>query len=921
MPDDDKVIDTTDEVTPFDDWVAKFNKLKGWKKLRVPKGAKGAKRSPKSLLQEGVDKASQDARTADAKQMEARLMVLALSNQLKEAKSRKDRERISAELDKAREVFADARATVIASDIQLKARQAILKELTELEDGLDTALADIGGEINTLTRTKRDQEEKGTAPDLTEEARQTFMRRHQSLQDSVNKARATPISIASPDGGPPMIVNSVNTPEYKILFAMLQQALLQFQTGDADKADATLEATAKALRDFVQSRERSEAQMSPHPEIDTTLSVARQHIAAVRAAGFDTQAGTLESEAIRIAGDFLKVRATTPPSKMTEATAPARDFREKCEGLRADLQTFRDIDREIDQGIAALRGLKADTDADDLGSEWTDRTQIRIEDDIREGRDLLRLIGLALKRARDSALSEVTDPGALRKQLLDLKQSYEDMFKHDRKGERKTMSDGHGGRKGVKKDGSIPREALDEIEIKLLSAEMLLKSNSPEALKTAKGYIDSIASYETSVQEGGDTYDEIKDYISEIQELVDRMAGKYVAYEGKAQAEVRIRFEKFQEGYALMESGAALQEAQAIFSQARKLKDKIQLLHGKFKTFESEADKLEDRLDTLGSILKGFRIDDLKLTGYHGALRETLLNARDKAQGRSDSDLAKATKEVTDARVQAENWIDVAETRIFDGKEELDGPQRGEWTKIKGDVYDGQQKANTATQQEEAFKTAAKDLDKRLDKVRSTFKDLKLDKSEVEAAIVQLDGIRKQAKSGRDYAEALNALKPLEKSIEGFEADALGLEGFNKLPVDKAAAESIRLIEAFGKSADLVRSAIQQKGGAKTAGLDDTASGAVDAFLDEVKDLLAPGVFGPLTKAADELARTASNRDKAARAARETALGQVRYFMRVLDASPLVRKFVTQTFVGETGFGAARQSLNRLEMTLLKALG
>lgn len=924
MPENEQLLDdtddTTDEVTPFDAWVEKFNSLKGWKKLRVPKGAKGAKRSPKALLRKGVDKASDDAKTAASKQMEARLMVFALRDRLEKA-SKKDRKEIEKLLEEARVAFADATATVIAADIQLKARQAILKELTELEADLDKELESVGNEINTLAREQRKQDRNGTAPVIDEESKTEFMLRHKSLHDQINQARATPISIPAPDGGLPMIVNSVNTPEYKILFAMLEKALLQFQTGKADPAGSTLDATAKALREFVQSRQRSEKQMSPHPEIDTQMSMAQDHINAVRAAGFDIQAGTLESEAIRISGDFLKIRATTPPSKMGEAVKPANEFKARCEKLRSDLLVFGGIDRQIVQDIAALRSLKQDTAANDFASEWDDRTQIRIESDIEDGRNLLRRIGVALKQGRDSAISETGDPVALRKKLLELKLSYEHMFKHDRHGDRKTMSDGHGGRKGVKKDGSIPREALDEIEIKLLSAEMLLKSNSPEALKTAQGYIDSIAKYETSVQDGSKSFDEIKEYIDEIQELVDRMAGKYVAYEGRAQAEVRIRFDKFKDGYALMEVPAALQEAKAIFSVARRLKDRIQGLHAQFNTFKSEADKLEKVLDEIGFTLKGFKIDDVKLTGYHGVLRDTLREARDKAEGRSDSDLTQATKQVTEARIKAENWADVVDTRIFDGKESLDGPQLGEWSKIKGDAVDGQEKANEAEKLEDEFKSSAKALEKRLDKARDKFKALKLDKAELEGTIVQLDGVKQQAKSSRDFAEALKALPALEKTIEGYEDEAEGLEGFNKLPVDKAAAETVKHLTEFGKSVEEVRKAITSKGGAKGAGLTDGDAGSVDDFLTAVANLMAPGVFAPLTKAANELALIAGNRDKPARAAREAALGQVRYFMRVLDASPIVRRFLTQTFVGETGFGTARQSLNRLEMTLIKALG
>lgn len=939
MPPDDPPAQDAQPVPPdFLAWADRFNQARGWKTLRG-KGGTG-NTSPRDHLRKALTPATAAAEKAAAELERTTALCKSLAARIRKTPDGPQKDELQAILDRMTDEMYVAQMSKGAADRLLLARQNALARLESVEGDLRSEL---GKERDALRDLQRQARRDGpAAPPDPAEAR-ALMDRHDAVQARVNAARDEVLKVDVPDGSPEAEFRAIQTTEFKLLFALLEKAILLFKAGRGAEALAEVQAAEDRLATFAAARRGAQKALvrpSRHPEIDNDIDRARTHIAAIRAAGFDWQANALEVELNTRVMAFDTGRNSAP---VAELARPVHAQAETCEALRAPLGAFLNLDAQIRARIALLRELGNAAGADRFLTDWNNNARHSISVETMMGTDLLKAIEVEVRAARDARLApQNIDPAALKKQVTALKYQWAGMFTG------KTLTDTRTGtEKGERADKRIPRAALDEIGIKLMSAEMLLASNSVAALKTANDYVADIARYETAVISNPKDYVKIEKEVARADEIVKRMATKYVLYLPREQGELRARLDRFKEEYPARSPDGALPEAQALAKAAADLKLQVQGLHQRHKQFGYDIGMLNLLLDQMNTLLDGHKVDGTKLSGYDGKLQDQRREAITLADKRDDASLTRASDIVARAIVDAEAALALLYAWNARGrdKDRLDsGGQRRDMTAIEQDALRGQKAAEAEKALREAFKTLAKETAARIKEVRKGYADLRLDKSEVEALALQQDGLVKEAEQSRDYKDATARMTALRDQADRLDASAVELQSFNKLPVDAAARKCADSIRAFLGTVDACEAEIAKKGGAAALQLNPAS---VKAYFDALRKALPTARIDAMEKGGTDLAALLADRresaledalaasglmpgggsggqgradDKAARALREEVLGHVRALLRAFETSAAIQKFARQTLVTDATLGPARQALLRFQVTCLKSL-
>lgn len=915
-------------------WIAKFNKEKGWKNIKAPspKGEK-LKKSPVHRLEEKHEQAKIEAENAQnkweqlaAKVEESKLAVenLKKGDKLKQAK---------AALAKLEVKAAEARVKYEAKFEVLTQRGQALQRIITVEARLDTLLDNIVDEIKELESREIDPTKSATKDEIA-----AYQKSHDKVARSIGDARAETFTMRETDGDESIdrTYSIINKVEYKILFGMLEKAMLIFRIDGMKEAKAQLQSTVYKLNEFRSARTgKVEKTDTKDRGLDTELANAGSNISYLRTRGYTDAADDLEETRQSLRSMIKKMSPSEPNKVHGNLGNTVKDFAEHClEEMRA-AGKIAEIHAQIETKIEGLRSLNQGKLA--IGHETKLKgfdPGIGIKLSIYIAEDHLKLIEKDVNDSRAKAMGESKlNLRDLRGEVNLRRDVYGQMFKHDKSGAIKTQKDRETQLpKNVKKDSKIPREALDEIELRLGVADMLLACNSIETLKQVPGYMDSLRSFEDSVVGDSDKYSSIAKALSKANEKIQRMEQKYRQYEIGERMQLKDELDKLEGAYRAQSPAETQARAVALLSQATKLKEKVQKLNKSYEEIKHSAGKITESIDQLGDLLdgmvitelkgkniKGKKIKSVKLDGYYGKSTQELKDAQAIASKRDGKSLTEAKDLLKKLDAEITDRIRVAIKHREVGRGKLDPGESKTWRDLKKDAVEGQIHDIEKKQDREKFNDKQKEVLKIIEKVADKYKKLKLNSAELDLIKQRIVMMTEEIAGSEEYVDGIERLEKLKTEVEGLKTEAASTAKISKMGVVDAAKDYCVKVEAFAEFAGGLFKRI-----AKTATFKQSLSseaGDIKSFLEAVASVVSKDELKNLLGNAGRVADPDALDDEA-RKARETALMGIRAMKAALDTYGPVKHFRSQPFEpGNVSLGEASKALPRLEIKLLTALG
>ena len=915
-------------------WIEKFNKAKGWQTIAVPGAAKGAVTTIKGSLKKALAEAKAQRATAERLSDKATQAADAAEKALAEAKGKNARKQAERACLDAKEEAAFRFAEFEQASRDVLDRDAALKALRSSESDLNVNRNEIVSEVLDLrAKVEGLGKDQGIAT-LDDDTVGAFLARHQKVAAAVDAARAMVIEVPDRQGGEPKKIQGVNTPEYKLLFAMLEKALLIFQSGDAAGAGAALDKAEEKLKEFLVARRTAARSTDNFREAAPSVAAARAKIDILRKAGFEGLANVNAAKLVERGQAFAEQRPNATAEHRDDLVESLRKLDIEIQQQVEMLGQFTTLKARYETGLEALRSLGKADKAKDLDDGFVDtKTARTVAAAIMAGEGRLEELDGEVDAARRALLeAKNADPAKLEEKIARMDAFFAEVLKMRDTSKIRQLGPGGAEKRATH---NIPDAAIKELEYRIGAAKMMMKSDHPDALALAQQYIAGVEDFETGVLEGGKTYEKVETKIDEIEVLVERMATKYVAYDPQRQADVRQKLESFKETYQTTPADEAFAEASEIFREARDLKTAFQNALKAYEAFLAKAKRVDGLLDDVGKRLiftdipKDAEKDVHRFTGYHGTLRADLDRQRTKAESRDPTDIAQAGDEVDRIETKANTLLATAQ-KALDVHYSRDPNRMAEfrasdaWKTLSADAVKGEEDRKARDAQKKDFKAKYDAAEKTLAKLAKTHERLKLDVDEIKALGLRLKGAKQAADSDDDWAAALTLLgTEIQPQIDRLAENTGKLDAAldtKTAPIDATCLKCVQLLVAVGTKVGDVRTAIKDRGGLQSAklALDASAQKAVADYLDTLEKSLATERFQPLLDAAKTLQKSKGKLDKDARKARENMLAQIRATMRLLDGSSALRLFRRQPFLPDIGLDAARAQLEIVETVTIR---
>ncbi|QDY70782.1 hypothetical protein [Qingshengfaniella alkalisoli] len=934
--------DKPDEPPTIDDaiqsWVDKFNKIQGWKSIEAPQSKDGKRyHSPLHRFEEATSKAQADALEATKAKRKAAEKVKKLEKLIAKLPDGDKKHQAEEALEQAQERLADATASLSTATAEIVRSTRVLRQLTEVEKDLDEDLKKVSERIASL-QDALGKQNGAPLSGMSKEDKELEFKIVQQMRDGVarniDRARDETFKINKNVDGQEIERRYavICSEEYKILHAMLDEAMLMCLTSDIEGAKAAIHSTSDQLALFRTARTGAriiEQSDNFDSRLSNPLGAVSSTVGSLRHDGFTTTADELEAEAHRIRAGIKQVQSLSADTLVERFGDEVTQLAKRAERQIERARECKTLITQIDPALRTLRVMDANDQADGFDSDYSAAMQERTPLQRRSRLEkLAKNTEIAIKEVRASQTSDAKiDTKALQQKLLTLQIAYADLFKTDRKGNVRMQKDSQTRElKGVKKDSKIPREAIDEIEMKLRAAQQLLETDSIDALKTAQDYLASIETYETSVTENSDQFKQAAETLKTLKDKIAGLKSKYGAYEPSRTLELEREVEQFEVKYKAMDPKVARRISSTLYQRMAELKADIRKCAAKYKEVEKSAKKVDGKLKSLSKVMQNFTIDDLKLSGYYGKYVAELAQARSTAEERDLRSLNRADTQILDLRTTVDTAISTAQKRLFEGsRDKLDGQELQVWTALKSDAVDGQNKQTELEQKKKEFEAKYKTVKARFKTIQKNYKNLKLDTSDVDLAVQEISSLEAETKASKEYAGALKRLEELEKDADNYEITSAEMDRFKKLAIDAAATECVTKIRNFRNKVETFDGEIKKIGKIDEIELDDQGTvmseNDVKAYLASVAAFIHADDLTRLETNAKKMDEELEKKGGDPRKPREAALGAVRNLMRALNVGGPLAHFRQQPFTsGNPDLDAAVASLPRLEIKLLTAI-
>ena len=948
MPNDDHTV-TLD--VKLDDWIEKFNTAKGWKRLKAPKPSKLGLRDPEEKF-----------RSSGEERFERKLDALGDPVDLQQKIDTSKQSKVALELRKVQENDADEKLKIdndiekLDQDIQDK--EAELKLIGMLDKMLKTVQKveatlpeDLKRQQDRLLELELELEQstfKISSYTETEDGKNEiagFIKLHDGVAQNIENARQDVMSVVETgSNGVPVTRNyaAINSKEYKILFGILEEAMLQFRMGKLDDARAAVQKAQDQMWVFRSARTGAEAITPPERfggDIDKELMLAESAIFSLRAKGYVPAADKHQTALDDL---VLKLRGAV--------NSNATDIVEKFLGEAEALSEACAIDQDHTRQIAKFLS-KANQDIQAMQANGHEVHPERVAKRIRDfvaGADLQKAhetaegiadyAGEQLERtkARDLKKRDI-DPVALEQDFNALTTRFGKMFKHEKDGSIRMITDTKSGeKKGVKKNDDLPRETLEEIDLRIKAAEQLMKSDSVDALALAEIYVGNVGIFLDNIENHPKIYAGFADRLKELTKKMSGIEKDYPLYEVAKRADLKFNFEKVKKDYMTKPQAEVvkkLDETQEAFTAFRK---EVSGLRSTKRSLAKLADSIEKTIDEVGSVLKkdyeinsAPTVEESKFSGYYGPFRSDLESARAQIAQRTGDTLGAATTALADLKKKVDRGL--ALLKDYKSKRDKLSPQDILDAKdVMIEAGRGQQKHNADEKDKPTFLKAIEELERQSGLVEGMQKKLRSDPSTREALDSEISGIKDEIKASGAYVEGLERLKPISARMARLLVAASNATEIVDSTLPEAAVKTVKSVNEFMAGVKVFYDKVIHP--AATVTTDNGTSNEIDdGAFDEAKikaylnSIIAAIPQKALDELADATAQTANKdlAETARRAARKTALAAVRALTAVLEDFKPTAHFRLHSFAdvnAVTSYNAARHALPRLEMRLLTAI-
>ena len=894
------------------DWIEKFNKAKGWQSYSVPLPEVLKNKdpsidfmsSPESFYEEGMDDIGKREDVV-AERDKAFKAVSALELAIAQEKDPAKLEKLQEQLQAAQEALSEQEAELELLDRYIKRRD----QVHAVEQNLTQEETDLGISIENL----RDEVEKGAVDLATLDQAELARVRdfHDMVSGNVERARQElmPLTRQTESGTETQYFAVINSTEYKILFGMLEEAILLLQLGKLGEAKAKIQGAADKLVEFRNARTGADPitqRDQLDPVLDEPLMQIEAMIEGLRKGGFGFNADARQTELDKLVTDVRADKNSNTPDfgkkHLGTATALLNALRQDVEAMHKIEKLLAETaqDRQVllaNGHVHRPRRIQDKLNAFIPGPKASDNLLAAVE--------IRKYAAETLKGAMESDLKGAkVDKGKLATKHDDLSQRYAKLAEQIKK---------------------LPPEVKSEIDLQILAAGQLLESDSVDALKEAERYLKTIDIFIGNIEKHPKVYENFKERLAALDKAVKKIASDYPMYEVGQRADLQLEIELLTKGYMTRNQKQVLDDIVKYEKDVETFRKLCSELRGKKQAAFRLADALTKSLDELGkNLTKNFSDGFVTFDGYHGSLRGELATARAKVEKRTKEEIEKGTKDLTDLKIKVDTLVKNLAAYKTD-KKKMKPADLQAVTGFISDARNAQVDHDNNEAKKKEFEAANDTIKKALEKAKKTYKNIKADASDLDAIETERANLSKEMKNSHAYIDGLKRIKAMQTKVDKLASSAglaseildAGLGDAAKTCVQKVAEFRNGLRTMFDGA--IYKTAKTDKGNPFDDGTYDAAK--VRAFLGSI-------VAAVPQKALDDLPGLAATvgDDKQAvgprRDARKAALAHVRALMAVLDGFKPVAHLRVNPFDADitSALNAARQVLPRLEMRLLTAI-
>lgn len=940
-----------------DEWIERFNKTKGWKRLKN-EGAPspevlGWRDEEQKFRKDGKDyfehrlETLGDTQELAQKIVEANDKITKLTQQLTSVTSEEDRKKIEAELMELGQSVKDMGEEIKTVERLEKSLETVKKVEAKLPEDLKATRK----RILALEQRLDEMEEPPKLPAEGEDSfleMQLCIKFHDDVAQFIEDCRqiVIPLTETGKDGiAVTRNFAAINSEEYKILYGMLEEARLTLQLGDFKGATAQVQATRDLAWKFRDARTGSTAVVPAESfgkDLDRELALARSSIDSLMQAGYEAAAKEHQRHYDRL---NLNVRARQNSGQTdleTEFLSEASSLAEAC---AIDMDRTRQIAAHLAKANQHVEAMRANGH-EEHPQRVVDRIDSlkpgkKLEDTVDEAEAIATYAFEQLERTKERDLRKAKiDPEKLEAEHKRATERFDAMFKHDKDGGIRQQTDTKTGLlKGVKKNADLPRETLEEIELRLKASEQLLQSDSVAALGIADTYVGNVNIFLDNIEKNPKWYAQFADWLKQVTSDLNKLEKSYQLYEVSRRADLKADLDKLTKDYLTSPQSEAEDRYTALRDKLGVYAEDCSGLQAKKRSLAKVADGIEKNLAKIGDVLKkdcpmndpSLPEKERKFTGYHGNYVGELAEARSKIAGRTADTLKQAQDQLDTLNRDVSGGLklltDYVALRKKKGTGRMEDDDIDTVKALMKEAGEGQAKQYADEKAKPAFELAIKELEKQSGIVEGLQKKLKSDPSTLQALNDEIDALKQEAKADGNYVEALKKLQPMTARMARLMLDG---ESAGEV-VDAKLADAAKLVAgnvtAFQTGAKEFFAKVLHPNAVGEDGTNLIDKGVYDekklkAFLDSLVAAIPSKAVAALVTETAVVADTKKSVSER-KAARKAALAAVRSLMGALDGFKPAAHFRLHTFPNVnavTALNAARLGLPRLEMRLLTAI-
>ncbi|MGC1505273.1 MAG: hypothetical protein WA782_14180 [Sulfitobacter sp.] len=918
--------------TPTNDWISAFNRARGWKSLRGRNesrpDAENLRASPKQQLQEDRAFALDGDRTSLLRDViadqESRLD--ALNNAITNPQPAADIDALTLERDALLQEHNEDKA-----DLAIVERvDAHVAQLRAVEGHLRDDLSNVRGEIRAL-------EAAGPAVDpesLDQDLLAQFRQKHVMVQGNIEKARAEVMKITSESDGKTLSYAIINGTEYKILFGMLEQAILIVGTGDLAAAIDRVEKTQIQLNTFRTARTGATVLTPPvseHGDLDGPMGEVETQISLLRGKGMPTAA---EQFGFRLEALSAKIKqavaANTPDLRKTFLKEVTDLGKETMEARSQALQVLQ-IWADARTDIATLRA--------NGHRVRPERCQRKLDDCIRlaevqahmplvlaDARKVADYVRARLDISKEQDLRRANlDPAEMQQELAALDDRYNDFFKKNRKGEIATQKDTKSGnKKGKKKNSKLPRGALEEIELRMLAAKQLVESDSVDALKTADEYLAGVSNFINAIETDPNVYVRLAEEFTRVEKKIAKTKKLFPLYQPGRLLDLKAELDALKANHLTRAQDAVTRDTDDLLERIVAFRAEMLELQTLKRALAKQADGVDKIIGSIGDRLKKDKSGFVKFDGYYGPEVARMATIRDQIAERSPVSLKEAAAGLIEINGNL-GWLLSLLKKQKAGKD-LDQTESEHVEGLVSVARSGQLDHDANEAKKKDFSKGISELTKIVDGAKEVLKNLKADPNEITGLEAERDGLEAETTKSGAYIDGLAKLEGLNSRAIQISDDARKASEILDTDLATAANNCARAVDLFAvKLGTFVEDIIEPAGetnGQNQLDLPPFDAASIRGFFTKLQGSLQKVNIAEMSRQSARVAdrsQTLSDRKKA----RKTALQELRKLMALFDSFAPMQHFRTHPFAkGEASdrLVSARQALPRLEMRLLTAI-